>query len=95
MIKQCNPDAETGMLAGYLSDCINGAREVNADALHPWIGGMDCIIPDEMRQFPIRAYNGEEPFYQDGRVLRIKSLTEYAMFGVTDIFTNVPEQYLC
>ena len=93
LIKQCNPDAETGMLAGYLSDCINGAREVNADALHLWIGGMDCIIPDEMRQFPIRAYNGEEPFYQDGRVLRIKSLTEYAMFGVTDIFTNVPERY--
>ena len=95
LIKQCNPDAETGMLAGYLSDCINGAREVNADALHPWIGAIDCAVPDEMRQFPVRAYNGEEPFYQDGRVLRIKSLTEYAMFGVTDIFTNVPEQYLC
>lgn len=93
LIKQCNPDAETGMLAGYLSDCINGAREVNADALHPWIGGMDCTIPDEMRRYPIRAYNGEEPFYRDGRVLRIKSLTDYVMFGVTDIFTNVPERY--
>lgn len=91
LIKQYDPNSETGMLAGYLSDCINGAREVNADALHPWIGGMDCNVPEEMRQFPVRAYNGEEPFYQDGRVLRIKSLTEYAMFGVTDIFTNVPE----
>ena len=91
LIKQYDPNSETGMLAGYLSDCINGAREVNADALHPWIGAIDCNVPEEMRQFPVRAYNGEEPFYQDGRVLRIKSLTEYAMFGVTDIFTNVPE----
>lgn len=93
LIKQCDPNAETGMLANCLSDCIKAAREINVDALHPWIGGMDCNVPQEMRQFPVRAYNGEEPFYQDGRVLRIKSLSEYAMFGVTDIFTNVPERY--
>lgn len=93
LIKEYDSSAKTGMLAGNLSDCIKGAYEVKADALHPWIGGMDCNVPEEMRQFPVRAYNGEEPFYQDGRVLRIKSLREYAMFGVTDIFTNVPEQY--
>ena len=26
LIKQYDPNSETGMLAGYLSDCINGAR---------------------------------------------------------------------
>lgn len=93
LIKEYDSSAKTGMLAGNLSDCIKGAYEVKADALHPWIGGMDCNVPEEMRQFPVRAYNGEEPFYQDGRVLRIKSLREYAMFGVTDIFTNAPEKY--
>ena len=94
LIKQCDQNAETGMLAGYLSDCINGAREVNADALHPWIGGMDCILPDEMKKFPIRAYNGKEPFYRDGQVFRKINLNEYAMFDVTDIFTNAPENYI-
>lgn len=94
LIKEYDSNAKTGMLAGNLSDCIKGAYEVKADALHPWIGGMDCIVPAEMRQFPIRAYNGDEPFYQDRRTLRIRSLTDYAMFGVTDIFTNVPEKYI-
>lgn len=94
LIKQYDPNSETGMLAGYLSDCINGAREVNADALHPWIGGMDCILPDEMKKFPIRAYNGKEPFYRDGQVFRKINLNEYAMFDVTDIFTNAPENYI-
>lgn len=94
LIKEYDSSAKTGMLAGNLSDCIKGAYEVKADALHPWIGGMDCVVPAEMRQFPIRAYNGDEPFYQDGRTLRIRSLMDYAMFGVTDIFTNVPEKYI-
>ena len=94
LIKKYDSSAKTGMLAGNLSDCIKGAHAVKAEALHPWIGGMDCVVPAEMRQFPIRAYNGDEPFYQDGRTLRIRSLTDYAMFGVTDIFTNAPEKYI-
>lgn len=92
-VKKYDPCAHTGMLASSLSDCIKWARFANADALHPWIGGFDCSIPDEMRQFPVRAWNVEEPFYRDGRVLKETKLTKYAMYGVTDIFTNVPEQY--
>lgn len=92
-IKELDSQAQTGMLAGSLSDCIKWARYANADALHPWIGGMDCRIPEDMKHMPVRAWNGEEPFYKDGRVLKEQNLRKYAMFGVTDIFTNVPENY--
>ena len=94
LIKELDPQAQTGMLAGSLSDCIKWAKYAHADALHPWIGGMDCRIPEEMKAMPVRAWNGEEPFYQDGRVLKERDLRKYAMFGVTDVFTNVPEEYL-
>lgn len=93
LIKELDPQAKTGMLAGNLSDCIKWGRYAGVDALHPWIGGMDCKIPEDMRDMPVRAWNGEEPFYRDGRVLKEKNLRKYAMFGVTDVFTNVPENY--
>ena len=93
LIKELDPQAKTGMLAGNLSDCIKWGRYAGVDALHPWIGGMDCKIPEDMKDVPVRAWNGEEPFYRDGRVLKERNLRRYAMFGVTDVFTNVPENY--
>lgn len=93
LIKELDPQAQTGMLAGSLSDCIKWATYAHADGLHPWIGGIDCRIPEDMKAMPVRGWNGEEPFYQDGRVLRECNLRKYAMFGVTDVFTNVPEIY--
>lgn len=93
LIKELDPQAKTGMLAGNLSDCIKWGRYAGVDALHPWIGGMDCKIPEDMKDMPVRAWNGEEPFYRDGRVLKERNLRKYAMFGVTDVFTNVPENY--
>lgn len=47
-----------------------------------------------MKGIPVRAWNGEEPFFKDGRALREKNLTKYSVFGATEIFTNVPEIYL-
>lgn len=93
-MKELNPANQTGMLAEFLSDCIERGRYAGADALHPWIGGMDCEIPKEMQGMPVRAWNCEEPFYKDGRVLKERHMEKYAMFGVTDIFTNVPELYV-
>lgn len=92
-IKELEPQAQTGMLAGTLSECIKWAQYAHADALHPWIGGMDCPVPDEWKQAPVRAWNMEEPFYRDGRILKERNLRKYQMFGVTDVFTNVPEIY--
>ena len=48
----------------------------------------------DMQEMPVRAWNVEEPFFEDGRVLKEKNLQKYASFGVTEIFTNVPELYL-
>jgi hypothetical protein len=43
---------------------------------------------------PVRAWNGEEPFYGQDRPLRETHMTKYAQLGATDIITNVPELYL-
>ena len=93
-VKELDPKAQTGMLAANLSDCIRWGRYAGVDALHPWIGGMDCKIPEDMKHMPVRAWNVEEPFYKDGRVLKERNLRKYAMFGVTEVFTNAPENYL-
>ena len=93
-MKELNPDNQTGMLAGSLSDCIKWGRYAGADALHPYVGGMECEIPEDMQGMPVRAWNCEEPFYKDGRALKERHMEKYAKFGVTDIFTNVPELYV-
>lgn len=93
-MKELNPENQTGMLAKLLSDCIKRGRDVKADALHPWVGGMDCEIPEDMRRLPVRAWNCEEPFYKEGRTLEERHMEKYVKPGVTDIFTNVPELYV-
>lgn len=94
LIKKLSPSAKTGMLAGTLEDAIKGARKVKADALHPGNYGLSCEIPKDMQHMPVRVWNGEEPFFKDGRILKERNMTKYAQFGATDIITNVPELYL-
>lgn len=92
-MKELNPENQTGMLAKFLSECIKGGRHARADALHPWVGGMDCRIPEDMQGLPVRAWNCEEPFYKDGRELQKRYMDQYDLSGVTDLFTNMPELY--
>lgn len=93
-MKELDPAVATAMLAPELSDCIRQGLEADADALHPSVGGLDCELPERWQGRPVRAWNSEEPFFGDGRVLRSCDLRKQCMFGVTDIFTNVPERYL-
>lgn len=98
LIKSLDPDAETGILAVSIYDCIKGAIENDADALHPCITGLD-INRDFHREArweraSVRAWNGEEPFFGQNRKLSDVDLRRYEAFGVTDIITNVPERYL-
>ena len=93
-MKEINSANQTGMLASTLSDCIRWGRYAGVDALHPWIGGMDCALPEDMQGMPVRGWGADEPFYKDGRRLRIESLEKYAIFGITEIITNVPEMYV-
>ena len=48
----------------------------------------------KVSDIPVRAWNGEEPFFGQTRQLKEKHLEKYAVFGVTDMITNVPEMYL-
>lgn len=75
-------------------ECISMARDTAADALHPYIGGLVYALPQDMQGMPVRAWNGDEPFFNDGRPLKEAHLEEYRYYGATDIFTNIPERYV-
>ena len=93
-IKRIDKDAKTGVLAGSLEDCIAMVQNTGAEALHPYIGGLMFELPEHMKGMPVRAWNGEEPFFKDGRPLKEPDLNKYRFYGATDIFTNMPERYL-
>ncbi len=99
IIKEIDPKAETGMLAGQLEICVADGDAVNCDAYHPWVGGLGYATPERLALWRqegrvIRAYNGDEPLYGSGKILKNMDLRDYASLGVTDVFTNVPERYI-
>ena len=94
IIKKIDRDAKTAVFAMSIEECISMARETAADALHPYIGGLVYALPQDMQGMPVRAWNGDEPFFNDGRPLKEAHLEEYRYYGATDIFTNIPERYV-
>ncbi len=97
LLKQLDPSVQTGILGGEIHWCIKQALEQHADAVHPWIGGLDpnqdglFDLPSGM---PVRCWNSEEPFFGDGRILKEFHMEKYALLGATDIIVNAPEMYL-
>lgn len=94
IMKKIDRDAKTAVLAMSIEECISMARDTAADALHPYIGGLVYTLPQDMQGMPVRAWNGDEPFFNDGRPLKEAHLEEYRYYGATDIFTNMPEKYV-
>jgi len=94
IIKKIDRDAKTAVRAMSIEECISMARDTAADALHPYIGGLVYALPQDMQGMPVRAWNGDEPFFNDGRPLKEAHLEEYRYYGATDIFTNIPEKYV-
>lgn len=94
IMKKIDRDAKTAVLAMSIEECISMARDTAADALHPYIGGLVYTLPQDMQGMPVRAWNGDEPFFNDGRPLKEAHLEEYRYYGATDIFTNIPERYV-
>lgn len=94
IIKKIDRDAKTAVLAMSIEECISMARDTAADALHLYIGGLVYALPQDMQGMPVRAWNGDEPFFNDGRPLKEAHLEEYRYYGATDIFTNIPERYV-
>lgn len=94
IIKKIDRDAKTAVLAMSIEECISMARDTAVDALHPYIGGLVYALPQDMQGMPVRAWNGDELFFNDGRPLKEAHLEEYRYYGATDIFTNIPERYV-
>lgn len=94
IMKKIDRDAKTAVHAMSIEECISMARDTAADALHPYIGGLVYTLPQDMQGMPVRAWNGDESFFNDGRPLKEAHLEEYRYYGATDIFTNMPEKYV-
>ncbi|MCR4746701.1 MAG: Gfo/Idh/MocA family oxidoreductase [Lachnospiraceae bacterium] len=93
-IKEIDKKSKTAVISELLEDCINKAKASGADAMHPCISGLNVKLPKYLKNLRLRAWNTDEPFYGENKALREIDFSKYAEFGVTDIFTNVPENYL-
>ena len=74
---------------------------MSCDAYHPYDGGFGDISREDMDGIraagkAVRAWTGSEPLYVDRGTKPMPSYDRRKMaeWGVTDIFTNVPERYL-
>lgn len=96
LLKETDASVKTGTLKNSLAECLNIAREVSADALHPYIKKMDVENLKEINQLPVRAWNSRqfEPFFPEERDIEVQNLEELESMGITDIFTNAPELYV-
>lgn len=98
VVRNIEPKAKTGVLAGDYHDCLDGFYKYNADAIHPWNCGMPVNMEDVINlrkmDIPVRVYNGSEPLYGQCRRLPDDDLRKYGQLGMTDLFTNVPERYI-
>lgn len=97
LLKEKNPAVKTGILASPLSACLAFAKVSPVDALHPYIKNLDVKDLRKQSLLPVRAWNlrNDEPFYPSKDAVKMQNLKELENAGVTDIFTNVPERYLC
>jgi len=91
-IKAINPMLQTGILHRGLKECREYALENPVDALHPHLS---TITPEHGEtDLPIRAWGGAEPFYGQPKGKPLYALKRLKERGVTDLITNLPEQYL-
>lgn len=96
-LKKLEPLCRVGILNRDMEVCMRFAKEHGAEALHPYVGSVtgaettSGILPADM---PVRAWNSEEPFYRQKMQRKIFDLRELKERGITDLITNVPEEYL-
>lgn len=92
-MKKLDDSVQTGILQGDMQKCIEMMEACRADALHPKVDSIaaDMDIPNGVK---VRAWNSSEPFYKQDRQCMTFNLCELRKKGVTDLFTNVPEEYL-
>ena len=95
-IKHMDPEAKTAILGKDALECLKEMENMQADAIHPWNGGLPLNRADLdwIRKIPVRVWNMEEPFFGQNNPRKETNLRKYAVFGATDIITNVPEDYI-
>ena len=101
IINEIDPTAKTGMLGTIMGDVIKTGDAVVCDAYHPYDGGFGDVTATDMRAVsqigkPVRAWTGSEPLFadKDSKPMPSFDRRKLAEWGVTDIFTNIPEKYL-
>lgn len=93
LVKEIDPMASIGVLDVRVSDCLYKLKGgCGADALHPNWNCMD-LPPEMLEGYTVRAWAGGRiwPDKPTGGRLDIEKL---AQKGITDVFLNVPEQYV-
>ena len=91
-LRRAAPEAEIGILARRLSQCLLISRTVRADALHPGLAGLDRRPRTGL---PVRVWSSAptERLFPAPPDFPPLDLAELEAAGVTDLFTNVPERY--
>ena len=93
IIRELLPDADIGMLADRVSDCMRIHKAgIGTNALHPYARAMD-LSKEELEGMTVRAWFLKHlyPEKPTGNRLDFKVLEEQ---GITDVFLNEPEVYL-
>lgn len=104
LLKELKPDVKVGILSRNVSNCLEFARQVQVEAIHPFVKAEDIallmeetsrnILESETLQ--VRAWNSRtyEPFFPEDREIEIQDIEKLEQMGITDIFTNTPESYV-
>ncbi len=96
LMKELDPNAKTGILAPEVSQCLTFAETMPVDALHPYVKQIDVANLADKTVLPVRAWNvmQYEPFFPEKRECEVQDLEKLKALGITDIFTNAPENYV-
>lgn len=99
LIKERKPEAEIAILNSLLQQCLdfsNAAGKDKTSALHPFIKKLDVENLRSKTSLKVRAWNSKayEPFYPSTEKYEVQDIKALEDYGVTDIFTNIPEAYL-
>ncbi|MGP1586907.1 MAG: glycerophosphodiester phosphodiesterase family protein [Treponemataceae bacterium] len=94
-IKEKNPQAKTAILIPSEKECLEFSKKYKVDALHPYIKKLDVHNIRQKTDLPIRTYGALESFYPEKQSFEILDLEELSLKGITDIFTNISEYYVC
>lgn len=93
LLKTLEPEAETGILASNASECVAKQEGIGANAIHPNVDGIDLENVENFK-IPVRVWNTKEPFFGQDKYPMLFDLNKLRKKGITDIITNVPENYL-